>query len=442
MTAGRRAAGCALAVSVLVTGCSLLAGPRMPRPATVLDPIAEARRIVAETEREEARITQKTTLYDDPDLEAYLAELGARLVPDAARAGGHAVRFTIVRDPALNAFAMPDGHVYVHTGLLSLVENESQLAIILTREIAHVVGHHAIESVRASGHDGSRAAQAFALISYAPEPSSQPSSVVASIGPGMSDGGPTTAGDRFGPAAIGPMASVILGDHLELAAAASMSGHGPALEREADAASIAALIAAGYDPRPAADVFAVLAKHLADRGPLERFLLGRRAALAERNESIQQLLASQDLPSTSVARLTADPTAFGTRMQTLVRDNAELDIRAGRFALAQRQLERVLAMRPRDPVVHLYQGELHRLVAQRAGDTAERAEHARQALESYERSVALEPGYAAPYRQLGLLHFQAGDSAGARTAFARYLELAPEAPDAPRIKEYLAVLGQ
>jgi beta-barrel assembly-enhancing protease len=418
VTLGRSAARWALTLSLLAPGCASFPVRPAPGREPIFDAAAEAQRIDTEAEREEVTITQKTVLYDDPLLEEYVARIGTRVESPAARAAGRRVRFTIVRDPALNAFAMPDGHVYVHTGLLAQIESEPQLAMILARELAHVTGDHALRWSMASSGDWSEVS-AILDLPHDGRVSSTPSAI----------------------AVIGPMASAILGGRLEIAALASMSGYGEALEREADARGIDALVDAGYDPSDGAHVFAVLETAATDPGPLERFLLGRRESLVQRLDSIRRLLSARHQPSRAAAGSASDPGEFARRMQTLVRDNAELDIRAGRFPLAQRQLDRVLTASPRDPVAHLYQGALHRLAAQRAVGAEDRAERLGKALACYERSAALDPEYAEPYRELGLLYFQEGDETRARAAFARYLELAPEASDAQRIREYITDLG-
>jgi Tfp pilus assembly protein PilF len=133
---------------------------------------------------------------------------------------------------------------------------------------------------------------------------------------------------------------------------------------------------------------------------------------------------------------------FQARIPGIVRDNAALDLRAGRFDLARDQLERVLAAAPRDALAHVYQGDLARLRAQRVLGDAERAELRRRARESYARAAELDPALPDPHRQLGLLHYEQGDAVEARRAFERYLALGPDAPDAARIREYTTGLGR
>jgi predicted Zn-dependent protease len=78
---------------------------------------------------------------DDAELTDYLEGLGRRLLmanPGAQRD----FAFFAVRDPSINAFALPGGFVGVHTGLLLAAESESELASVLAHEIAHVTQRH------------------------------------------------------------------------------------------------------------------------------------------------------------------------------------------------------------------------------------------------------------------------------------------------------------
>jgi len=84
---------------------------------------------------------QKLKFIDDAELNAYLRQLGNNLVAhsDAPQQKFH---FYIVQDPTLNAFAVPGGHVTVHTGLITAAETESELAAVIAHEIAHVSQRH------------------------------------------------------------------------------------------------------------------------------------------------------------------------------------------------------------------------------------------------------------------------------------------------------------
>ena len=77
----------------------------------------------------------------DPEVNDYLNELGRRLVV-ALHDTKQDFEFFAVPDPQINAFALPGGHIGVHTGLIVLAQNESELASVLAHEISHVTQHH------------------------------------------------------------------------------------------------------------------------------------------------------------------------------------------------------------------------------------------------------------------------------------------------------------
>lgn len=84
---------------------------------------------------------KEPSYLDDPEIAEYLNQLGARLV---AVAPGARLDFEFfpMRDASINAFALPGGYVGVHTGLLTAAESESEVAAVLSHEIAHVTQRH------------------------------------------------------------------------------------------------------------------------------------------------------------------------------------------------------------------------------------------------------------------------------------------------------------
>lgn len=82
--------------------------------------------------------------YDDPELGAYVATLGARLAAASERPDLN-FTFTILNSPVVNAFALPGGYVYISRGLMTLANNEAELAGVIGHEIGHVTARHAAE---------------------------------------------------------------------------------------------------------------------------------------------------------------------------------------------------------------------------------------------------------------------------------------------------------
>jgi predicted Zn-dependent protease len=84
---------------------------------------------------------REPSFIDDPEVAEYLGDLGARLL-GASGGARHGFEFFVLRDPTINAFALPGGFVGVHTGLLAAAETESELASVMAHEIAHVTQRH------------------------------------------------------------------------------------------------------------------------------------------------------------------------------------------------------------------------------------------------------------------------------------------------------------
>ncbi|NCW45312.1 MAG: hypothetical protein EBV77_07520 [Gemmatimonadaceae bacterium] len=123
--------------SLAVAGAALLFG------ACAMD-AAEERRLGAEAA---AEIERRVDVVHDSEGEQALATIGHALV-DASGDVSHPYQFRIVRDSSVNAFALPGGFVYVHTGLLHTARDVSELAGVLGHEVAHARLSHGAEQAR------------------------------------------------------------------------------------------------------------------------------------------------------------------------------------------------------------------------------------------------------------------------------------------------------
>lgn len=384
--------------TLLLSACAGLPPAPMDGRPFELEP--DERALWAQAEREAEALRQRARAYDDPLLPPYLLALAG--VPAPAGAAAPVLRVQVVRDPMLNAFALPDGLLLVHTGLLAAVERPAELGLLLAREVAHVTHRHALALDRAGR--------------------TRPPLPVAM--------GPT-----------GPVAAAILGEQLALAGTAAIAGYPEGSEREADRIALERIRLVGVAPGAAGEIFTQLARRARQQEGEKIFLLTQPAWLEERQRSVARLRTG--LPAVPAAGVAApDQADFETRLRPVVRENAVEEIRRGRFAEARVALERVLAAAPRDAVAHVYYGDLHRLQAQQEGSPAARLAQIERAREHYTRAMGLDPMLAMPHRQLGLLHYELGDRVGARADFERYLALAPGAPDAARIAEYVRELSR
>lgn len=82
--------------------------------------------------------------YEDPELQAYVESIGDLLV-QTSETPDQDFTFTILDTPIVNAFALPGGYVYVTRGLLSIANDEAEIAGVMAHEIGHVTARHSAE---------------------------------------------------------------------------------------------------------------------------------------------------------------------------------------------------------------------------------------------------------------------------------------------------------
>jgi predicted Zn-dependent protease len=100
---------------------------------------AEQQRRIGESVMRQIR--ESGDLLEDTEANTYINALGYRLIAHGAQTHQR-FTFFIVKDPAINAFALPGGFIGVNTGLIAATRNESELASVLAHEIAHVIQNH------------------------------------------------------------------------------------------------------------------------------------------------------------------------------------------------------------------------------------------------------------------------------------------------------------
>jgi len=83
-------------------------------------------------------------IYNDQKALEYINQLGHSLVSYAPEQHFQ-YQFYLIKTPEVNAFALPGGHIFVFTGLISYCQNEAELAGVLAHEIGHVVARHGTE---------------------------------------------------------------------------------------------------------------------------------------------------------------------------------------------------------------------------------------------------------------------------------------------------------
>src|SRR5437867_404259 len=128
-----------IALAVTVTACAT-------NPATgkrQFSLMSEEQEIAA-GQQNNVEVRREMGVYDDRALEEYITTTGMRLAQMSERPN-LPWHFTVVDVPAINAFALPGGYIYITRGILPFLDNEAQLAGVIGHEIGHVTARHAAQ---------------------------------------------------------------------------------------------------------------------------------------------------------------------------------------------------------------------------------------------------------------------------------------------------------
>jgi predicted Zn-dependent protease len=92
----------------------------------------------------DAEVRREMGVYNDPELQRYVESVGMKLAR-ASQRPNLPWHFTVVDEPAVNAFALPGGYIYVTRGILPFLNDETQLAGVLGHEVGHVTARHSAQ---------------------------------------------------------------------------------------------------------------------------------------------------------------------------------------------------------------------------------------------------------------------------------------------------------
>jgi predicted Zn-dependent protease len=390
--------------------------------------------------------TKKGLVLENPAMQAYLDAvgkrlLGARPVPEQVE-----FRFKVLRDPMVNAFAEPNGTIYVTTGLLSALENEAELAGVLGHELTHVFNRHSYLENRSSR----KKAVAINILAAA-----------AYYGGSFAQGAANAhisnlAGARTQVRIVAYGAAVQLGAEISSTIlTASIFGYSREMEKEADAGGLIAMTSASYDPRAMARTFELLdTDSRIEFEPIQGFYHNHPSNVERRKTAIEFASAHP----VSTPRPAPEKEYLQSVSPAICYDiESDIDSRRARTALARS--ERLTTEFPDEPKYQVLLGESFRALGARSkiaseeelsrrGQAEDRKdfsrlteeEEQRKLLEKPEGQAALRenqrqaeslylavtqrnPSYADAYRELGFLYEQQGKYLEAANEYRRYLEL-------------------
>ncbi|HEY8518963.1 MAG TPA: M48 family metalloprotease [Gammaproteobacteria bacterium] len=382
--------------------------------------------LIESSQELEAYFREQSLLHGDEDVVGLVRRVGAALAP-APVDDYVEYRFFVLRDPSPNAFALPNGHVYVHTGMLARLEDESQLAALLAHEINHVAGHHGILNQRTATR------RTIAAL------------VVGGLGG-------------------------VWGSAVSVGLQASVYGFGRDLEQEADDRAVVLLADGPYDPHALPEVFDILGRDYEGLNPRVPTIWSTHPEIRARAERSRALV--QDAPRRPRDPQAFDAAIFALRLLT-IRDYVQDDYPHTALALA----ESLVARYPNDARVHhvlgdawaalgpqrrldpdeLSNADKRRNLRERVRRTREQrleealeteegraayAENLARAAEVLGRAIALDSEFAPVYRSLGEVHERLNQPRDAAAAYVKYARLAPDAPDRALVVDRLRKLTE
>ena len=100
---------------------------------------------IAIGQQQDAEIRREMGVYNDEALQRYVNDVGQQLARLSHRPN-LPWSFTVVDNPAINAFALPGGYIYLTRGILAYLDDEAELAGVLGHEIGHVTARHAAQA--------------------------------------------------------------------------------------------------------------------------------------------------------------------------------------------------------------------------------------------------------------------------------------------------------
>jgi predicted Zn-dependent protease len=397
-------------------------------------------KLLEEVELLDSKLEKEGFVYTDAGITEYVTKVGMAVVPTGPSPERVAWRFRVLRDPLPNAFALPNGSIYIHSGLLSLLQNEEQLAGVLAHEVTHVTDRHSFLYNRSNR----KKAAAINLIGFA--------------------SGFAPIDTKWGAAvqAIAVTAQIML--------ATTISGYSRELERDADFYAVKKLSDGGYNPRQLSEAF----RQLQGTHDLESEVIfyNDHPKLEQRIADVRAIAG----PGLEAPVTEARVTDYRIAVERAVRDSVLLSIDNRRYRSAMAAAQHLVDTEPASTEMHYLLGEAARALgprtarpsekeatksgkknAQKAKSSLTAVEEEKQLLSAaegqvawrenqqrsetaYRKALELDATNIKAHRGLGLLYEKAGRIAEALDAYRKYLESPADLPDRVRIERRIDAL--
>lgn len=342
-------------------------------------------------------------LYSDTNVRLYMNYLEQRLLFGREDLQG-AIALFVIKSPVPNAFVMPNGYVYINSGLFCNLETEDQLAAIISHEIAHVTQMHSVKSVIARKN--------------------------------------TLIGAHVGDFMTGGLGLVYFG------AFANIMHFSREQEREADEVGLAILSDSGYQPKAMLEAFQSMNKSPELRHSKQSIYSSHPSTDSRINE-LKTMVNS--LPQTELSGEVVSE-YFVSIKARMMEDSLKIRLRNREYNLGLSIINEASRYFSDSAKTYFYLGEVHRGFYRYPKDAArelywinigqakvdealqkrfenERSTNFSESIRFYELAAASDPPYAKAFRRLGEMAQESGQYDKARQYYIRYMQLSPNSSD-------------
>lgn len=310
-------------------------------------------------------------LYNNPMLQRYINTIGQRLVP---KDSPNIYSFKLLLDPIPKAEALSTGTILISTGMVSMLDNEAQLAYVLGHEIAHVERNHAYTIVRMQVLEPALNAEK--------EKETKEKRAVLTAVTTFATGGLGGITNGWSGAVVGGLAGLaggVVSSNLIFRDHNTVTEWGDVYENEADEASLHYMLAQAYDVREAPRLYARLETAAARDPRIGLGFMAKGTRMKARTARIQTVLSGEFRPQWEAklksGGLTGSSGEFSMIMSALKRDNGIIAIDYDLFAMARDNLEDAVNLRSNDPRAQLYLGKVISLTARTSQDRQDAEGH-------------------------------------------------------------------
>ena len=379
-------------------------------------PLEEEQWAVEQADLYHREFVEQGLLYSGEQLVAYLGRIESRLLFQQPELQD-VIRLFVLKSPAPNAFALPNGNIYVHSGLFTTLETEDQLAAVASHEIAHVTQRHSVKAVI-----------------------SNKNKLVGSHIADFATGG-------FGLVYFGTLASIMQFSREQ--------------EAEADEVGLAILEDSGYQPRAMLEAFESLSKY-PELKHVNRSIYSSHPSYQSRMKELSQLVEAKYRADKKAEKRDDEFVAIKARM---MEDSLKTRLRNREYNLALTIVNEAGEYFDNAVKVEFYRGEVYSGFARYPEISAreyhwiqtgkdkpdknteekfrqDQADNLSAAIRYYESSAQADPPYAKAFRRLGEIAEQQGRNQQALNYFAQYLVQSPNAKDRLYVEHAMERLGE